>query len=102
MHADEDVLERGHLREEADVLERAADPELRDRVRRLRRHVVPVEDDLAGGRLVHAREHVEERRLARAVRADQAHDRPVGDREVQIVDGDEPAELLAHVLGFER
>jgi hypothetical protein len=45
VHADEHVLERRHLLEEADVLERAPDAELRDRVRRLARDVGPVEHD---------------------------------------------------------
>src|SRR6185369_6722272 len=35
VHTDEHILERGHLREETDVLEGPADTELRDRVRRL-------------------------------------------------------------------
>src|SRR5439155_22772465 len=42
VHADEDVLERRHLWEEADVLERAPDARLRDRVRRLVRDVLAV------------------------------------------------------------
>ena len=75
VHADEHVLERGHALEEADVLERAPDAALGDRVRRLAGDVVAVEDDLARGRLVDAGEHVEERRLAGAVRPDQADDR---------------------------
>ena len=70
-------------------------PRCGDRVRRLAGDVVAVEDDPAGGRLVDAGEHVEERRLAGAVRADQADDRAARDREVDVVDGDEPAELLA-------
>ena len=50
---------------------------------------------LARGRLVDAGQHVEEGRLAGAVRADQADDRAARDREVDVVDGDEAAELLA-------
>ena len=42
---DEDVLERRHLLEEADVLERPADAPLRDRVRRLAADILAVEDD---------------------------------------------------------
>ncbi len=102
MHADHDVLARGHVVEEANVLERAADAPLGDRVRRLARHVLAAELDLPGGRLVDAGEHVEERRLAGAVRADQAGDRAFGDREVDVVDGDEPAELLPEVLRSEQ
>ncbi len=96
------VLERGHVLEEADVLERPPDAELRDPVGRLVRDVVAVELDHARRRLVDAREHVEERRLARAVRADQADDRLARDDEVDVVDGDEAAELLAHLLRDEQ
>ena len=98
MHPDEDVLERRHLREEADVLERPADAEVRDRVRRLPRYVGAVEDDRASRRLVDAGEHVEERRLTCAVRPNEADDPALGDDEVDVVDGDEAAELLADVL----
>ena len=97
VHADEDVLERGHLGEEADVLERAPDPERGDRVRRLVGDVDAVEHDRARGRLVDARELVEEGRLAGAVRADQRHDRAARDREVDVVRRDEAAELLAQL-----
>ena len=41
-------------------------------------------------------QHVEERGLAGAVRTDQRDDRALGDVEVDIVDGDETAELDAH------
>src|SRR5581483_3675633 len=75
VHADEHVLERGHVLEEADVLERPPDPALRDGVRGLPRDVLSVEDHPPGGRLVDAGEHVEEGRLPGAVRADQADDR---------------------------
>src|SRR4029450_8157087 len=98
----EDVLERGHVLEQPDVLERPADPPLGDRVRRLAGDLVAVEDDHAPGRLVDAGDHVEERRLAGAVRADQADDRALGDGEVYAGDGDEPAELLAHAGRFEQ
>ncbi len=46
MHADEDVLERRHLLEEADVLERAPDPALGGDVRRLAGDVLAVEENL--------------------------------------------------------
>ena len=50
--------------------------------------------DLAGCRIVDAGDDVEERRLAGTVRADEADDRLLRDREVDVVDGDEPAEAL--------
>ena len=101
VHADEDVLERGHVLEEPDVLERAADAPLRERVRRFSRHLGAIEDDAAGGRLVDAREHVEERRLAGSVRPDKADDRTLRHGEVDVVDGDEASELLAQTERLE-
>ncbi len=56
--------------------------------------VLAAQHDAPGGRLVDAREHVEERRLARSVRADQAHDRLLRDLEVDVVDREEAPELL--------
>src|SRR5439155_5943777 len=98
MHPDEDVLEGGHVLEEADVLERAADAALGDRMWRLAGDVLAVEDDPAGRRLVDAGQHVEERRLAGAVRPDQRDDRAARDREVDVVRRDETAELLPDLL----
>jgi hypothetical protein len=101
VHPDENVFEGGHVLEEPDVLEGAADPTLGDRVRRPPRQVFTGEDDLALRGLVHARDHVEERRLAGAVGADEANDRPLRDHEVDVRHGDEAAELLAHADRFE-
>src|SRR5207247_5023681 len=92
---------RRHLREEPDVLERAADPELRDRVRRLTGDVVAIEHDAPAGGGVDARQHVEEGRLAGAVRTDEAHDGAGGNGEVELGDGDEAAEFLANVPRLE-
>ena len=102
MHRDEHVLERGHVVEEADVLERPRHAERRDLVRRARGDVDVLEEDPARGRLVDAGQDVEEGRLAGAVRADQADDRAARDREVDVVHGDEAAELLAHLDRLEQ
>src|SRR5204862_7464939 len=53
-----------------------------------------VEYDLAGGGRVVARDHVEEGRLAGAIRADQRHDRPTRNVEVDAPDGRQTAERL--------
>jgi hypothetical protein len=102
VHADEHVLERSHVLKETDVLERAPDAPLRVRMRRLARHVLAVEEHAPGRRLVDAGQHVEERRLARSVRADQADDRAGGHGEVDVGDRDEAAELLAEAFGVEQ
>ncbi len=55
-------------------------------------HRPPVELDPARGRVDDPEQDVEERRLARTVGADEADDRPLGDREVHLVHRDEAAE----------
>ena len=95
VHAHEDVFERRHLLEQADVLERAPDAPLGHEVRRPVGDVLACELDDAGRHLVDAGDHVEERRLAGAVRPDEAYDRALGDREVDVVHGHEAAEFLA-------
>ena len=102
MHPDEDVLERRHLLKEADVLERPADAALGGGVWRRTGDVPAVEDDAARGRLVDAGDHVEERRLAGAVGPDQAHDGALRDREVDVVDRDQAAELLSQRVDLEQ
>ena len=100
--ADEHVLEHGHRAEQLDVLERARDPAPDDPVRRRAQQALAVEDDLALVRLVQPRDQVEERRLAGAVRADQADDLALADVERDVVDRDDPAEPPRHVLDREQ
>ena len=89
--------------EQADVLERAADAELRDLVRRAGpRASCPSKTISPRRRRVDAGEHVEEGRLAGAVRADQADDRASRHREVDVVAGDQAAELLAQRARLEQ
>ena len=102
MHSDQHILERGHVAEEADVLEGATDAARGDRMRRFAGDVRAVEDDPAAGRLVDPGEHVEERRLAGAVRADERDDRAGRNVEVDVVHSDEAAELLAYGVCFEE
>ena len=75
----QDVLENGHVGEEADVLERPRDAELRDLIGLLPVHARPVEMNFAFGRIVLSRQQVEDRGLARAVRADQSVQRALRD-----------------------
>ena len=89
-----DVVADRHVRVERVVLEHHRDVPI-DGV-----EVVddPVADqDLARGRLLEARHHAQRRRLAASRRADEDHELPVPDLEVEIVDGDRAvAELLRH------
>ena len=102
VHANENVLEGRHLLKQANVLEGAADTALGHVMRRPPRDVLAGELDDARGRLVDAREHVEERRLACAVRPDQRDDRALRNREVDVVHGGEPTELLAQCSRREK
>jgi hypothetical protein len=95
VHPDEHVLYGRHLLEEPDVLERPADAALGGGMRGLAADVLAVEDHSPVRGLVDARDHVEERRLPGTVRTDEADDRPERDREIDVIDGDQPAELLA-------
>ena len=60
---------------------------------------VAVELDLARGDVVEPRDAVEERRLPGAVRSDDADDGSFVDIEVELVDGEEPAEPLGDGAG---
>ena len=102
MPADQHVLDRRHVREQADVLERAADAGSRDAVHAAGRRRARRGTDLAGGRLVEAGQDVEERRLPGAVRADDADDRLLLDVEADVVERDQPLEGLRHVADGEN
>ena len=52
------------------------------------------DDDVARGRALEAGDHAQRRRLAAARRAEQADDLARRDRQIDVVDGDEGAELL--------
>ena len=89
--AEGDVLEDRQVREERVVLEDRVDVAL---VRRQPRHVLALELDQPGGRLLEAADHPQRRRLAAAGRAEEAEELAVPDLEVDVVDGDRVAELL--------
>ena len=101
VETDDHVVEHGKILEEPDVLKRSRDPREIDLRRRVPVNPLAVERDrsFAGG--VNAGDDIECCRLARAVGADQAHDRALRDDEVDVVDRDEAAELLPHLDGFE-
>ena len=72
--AEHEVVEHGQAAEQRDVLERARHAERGDRARALAGDVAALERDAAGVGLVEAGDHVEQRGLARAVRADDGED----------------------------
>src|SRR5438094_9817316 len=72
---DHDVLERGHVLEEPDVLERARDTQAGDAVRGPPGDHRAIEHDAPGRGLVEPGDHGEAGGLPRAVGADEAHER---------------------------
>ena len=102
MRADEDILEHGHPREELEVLEGARDPQPDHAARPDAPQRSAVEDDVARVEPVEAGDRVEGRRLAGAVGADQADDRPLRDLERDVVQRDDPPEAQPSVVQFKQ
>ena len=90
------------LRNRRSVWNVRAIPRPRDLVRLEAGDALAVEDDVATGRLVDARDQVEQRRLAGAVRADHADDLAPVDVEIEIVDDLEAAEGHRDALQIEE
>src|SRR5436190_4905004 len=97
----EQVLEDAHVAEQARDLEGAHEPAQRDLVRREAEEALALERDLAGARALDPGDEVDERRLAGAVRSDDATDLAGLDREAHVVRRDEPAEALRQPPGRE-
>ena len=102
MRAEEHVLEHGHRPEELDVLEGAGDPLPTILCAGALRIDEPVEEYLAGVRLVQARDDVERGRLAGPVRPDEARDVPFLDVERDAVESDDAAEAQRDVPYLEE
>src|SRR5215207_815546 len=94
VHPGEHVLSGAHSVEEPDVLEGAPDAHLGTFVRPELRYVPAPIHEAPGRRLVEAAHHVEERRLARAIRPDQADYRALGDVEVHLAHRNQATEDL--------
>jgi hypothetical protein len=99
---DHHVLERGEIREEADVLEGARDAERRDAVGRRVHEPLSLEEEAPLILAIEAREDVEERGLSRAVGPDEPVDLALADREAHAGKRDEAAEALGDVLDLEE
>ena len=94
---DEQVLERGHLRKDADHLKRPAHAAPGDLIGLEPVDPRVIEQDASPVTPLDSRDAVEQRCLARAVRADQPIDAPGLERERDAVDRAHAAEALAHV-----
>ena len=90
------VLPHGHVEEQPQGLEGPRDPLPRDPVRLEPLDALAREDDVALGRLVDPGDQVEERRLARTVRADHADDLALVDMQVEVGHDLEAAERHRH------
>ena len=97
-----DVLLDRHVQEQTERLERAGDTAARDPVRVEPDDRLPLEDDLAAVRRVDAGDQVEERRLAGAVRPDDADDLTFVHDEVEAVDAGQAAERLGQARHLEQ
>ena len=96
--ADHHVLQRRQVGEQPDVLERAGDSARGDLVGLQALQHVAVEREVPAVGHVDAGEHVEQRRLAGAVRADQPVDLAVADREPDVGERLHAAEALRDAL----
>src|SRR5262249_60014210 len=90
--ADGDIVAHRQLLERLDDLERPRDAHAADLVAGRARDVAPLEEDPARRRLVEPGDAVHERRLAGAVRPDDADDLATLHGEVDLAAGDQPAE----------
>ena len=95
-----DVLARGQMRIQSGAVRQSADAPPRGE--RLRRDVDAVDPGAAGIGSDDGVEHAQRRRLARAVRAEQARDPAVGRREADAADGAHLAEGFVYVLDFDH
>ena len=99
--AHEHVFLHRHLVEEADVLEGARDAHLVDLHHAEARRVVAVDQDGATRGCVDVGQQVEDGGLAGAVGPDEARDLRAAHGDVEVVDGNQAAEVDAKVLGLQ-
>src|SRR5271166_1754302 len=70
-------------------------------MRRKSAYRAPFKSDLARVGLIQAADHVEERALSGSVRSDETEDLAVVDREINVAEDREPAEILRDVANLE-
>src|SRR5262249_41369707 len=96
------VFEDGQRGKEREVLEGPRDAEPDDAMRRDSAQVVAVEGDASTRRLVDAADAIEQRRLAGTVGPDERADLTGVDRERQVDQGNDAAELDAYLLDVQQ
>ena len=102
MGADHHVLQHGVGREETEILECTSDTDTSDLVRRCGQHIVFTKANGATVGGVQTADHIEQGRLARAVRADEPTDWPLVDRERRLVQRRDTAEPDDDVGNFKK
>ena len=95
------MVEHVHLVKDARILEGAADPAPRNDVGSEAGDRLSLEANLSGAEWQNAGDEIEQGRLPRAIRADQAGHRPLLHREACAIDGDEAAEAPRHIVDLE-
>ena len=96
------VLAHGRALHQADVLERAPEPERGPLVHRQVGDVLAPVDDAATVRRVEAGDHVEQRRLAGAVGTDHADDLALADGDAHVQVGLHATEADGQVVGLKH
>ena len=97
----DDVRQSRKAPEQVRLLEGPAETTLDEPPRRRTRDLLALEHHFPRLGRHHSRDHVEERRLAGAVRTDDRVDRALPHREADVIDGDEAAEGLRHAHDLE-
>ena len=100
--ADHDVVEHGKRQAHARTLKRASNPRPIDRLRRRRSDVFAGEVDLACFRAVEAGYDIEQGRLSRTIRSDQADDLAIAHREVHTIERDHAAEAAGKAFAGKK
>src|SRR5207247_847782 len=96
--AEQDVVEHRHVAEELDELEAPRDAVRRHPMRRQPGNLRALEGDAAARRSIETADAIQERRLARAVGADQRGQRPLLDPEAHAGERAQPLELERDAL----
>ena len=102
VHADQHILESGHVAEETDILEGPSQPQRSGAIGTQAADLLAIEQHLTRRRSVKAGDHVEKGRLASAVRADQTGDRAFLDIEVESAHRGQAAKMLADFSSFQQ
>lgn len=97
-----DVFNDRHAAEKPDILKRARYAETCYPVCRKPRYVGAGEDNRSPGRLDETGKTVEQSRFTGAIRTDDAHDGPAPEREADVFDRPDAAEVLGNPSNIEK